>query len=398
MIDFSRLTPADLRSIGIRFETPEETEAFIDLMIEEAEIRVGDAISEGRTEDELDQFEQCITDDETEAWLNEYCPHFMTIIEDVNRQMEKELIQNRDRIPGAVITVPEDITAEEQIPEGYVSLSIDETEIQLEHIRNEKKAIREMYQQGLLSEKERETRMQDCFRRGFPDFLEENGLQISIEPKQWAWARNAFWEYKTNHRTEDLLLCPWLIYNRRNMGKGAASGDEAAAPEKLSVLKLMDEFHVPIDYFQPPRKGMPVPDASPSANQPDYYFIGWKIWKDDGGLLRDNFQPGSTIELTDHYGLKARIQVNSATDRNSKALLLGMSDYQGIGTIEGYTSSRPREIEIYVRNKTIDCLYCKREADDFGYPLWDEYETYERKKQELYYRMIEENIRETGQE
>ena len=50
MIDFSNFTPADLRKIGIRFRTTEEAQAFYYVIMEEVVVRVGQDISEGRTE------------------------------------------------------------------------------------------------------------------------------------------------------------------------------------------------------------------------------------------------------------------------------------------------------------------------------------------------------------
>ena len=387
MIDFSNFTPADLRKIGIRFKSTEEAQAFYEVIKEEMEVRVGQAISEGRTEKELQLFEDCATDEETEEWLNTYCPHFRTIIREAGEQMEKELIQYKDRIPGVIQQTTETIP----VKESSQSES-DKTERHILDAQRAMSKICRLYLMGMLSEDERQRRMQDCFRTYYLDYLHERNLQIKVDPARWAEFREAFLRHKGDSNLHDLSGQSWMIYSRNSKDRQVRSGDEATDQEKKDVIKLMDAFHVPIDYYEPVPEGVKCPDESPSAYKPDYWCVGWGIWGDDGGLLQDDFQLGSTIELIDHYGLKSRIQVNDKID-DDYVKMYGREHFAGIGTVEGYTGSRPRVIDIYTRNNKIDCLRFKKDADDNGHPIWEPYNRHMDKKQKILEKIITDNIK-----
>ena len=102
MIDFLNLDASALADAGIRFRTQKETDDFIGTIIEELEVRVGEAVSKGKPDDILELFESAQTDEEQEAWLDRYCPEYRDIVRSAQQQMEKELIQHRDEIPGNV--------------------------------------------------------------------------------------------------------------------------------------------------------------------------------------------------------------------------------------------------------------------------------------------------------
>ena len=386
MIDFSNFTPADLRKIGIRFQTAEEAQAFYEVVKEEMEVRVGRAISDGRTEKELEEFEDCETDEEMEAWLNAHCPHFRTIIQKAGEQMEKELIEYKDQIPGVIKDSDESATAGQTTQPGT-----DQTE---KHIQDAQRAMRKIcahYRRGALSEGERQRRMTDCFCTYYLDYLIDRNLRIRIDPAQWPEFREAFLKYKSDSSRYGLPGQSWLIYSRNSADKGTRHGDEATEQEKKDVIRLMDAFHIPVDYYEPVPADVKCPDDSHSVYDPDHCYVGWGIWKDDGGLLREDFRLGSTIELTDHYGLKARIQVNDKID-DKQGKLNGGDHYAGVGTVEGYTGPRPRVIDIFTRNGRIDCLRFKKEADDAGHPIWEPYNEYTDKKQKIQDQILKDNI------
>ena len=48
MIDFSNLNASALADAGIRFRTEKETDDFIRTIVEELEVRVGEAVSKGK--------------------------------------------------------------------------------------------------------------------------------------------------------------------------------------------------------------------------------------------------------------------------------------------------------------------------------------------------------------
>lgn len=138
------------------------------------------------------------------------------------------------------------------------------------------------------------------------------------------------------------------------------------------------------DGKQPPAGLEPLPE---DLIRPDYHaghfpddlIIGWDIWgalQNPQVMLDNAVHLKTPITLIDHHGLKTKVEGL----QNHKG-----STYIGFGTIEGYTSARPREIQITTGPKgQIRCLSTKQGKDDVNvfqrFPLWQEYH---RKMQEL---------------
>lgn len=91
-----------LASIGIRFKTKEETQAFAEIVQSELEIRIGTKIASRLSDEQLDEFDMCIESDDAREWLEENCPDFRDIVDNETKRMEKELISNIYMIPGVV--------------------------------------------------------------------------------------------------------------------------------------------------------------------------------------------------------------------------------------------------------------------------------------------------------
>ena len=101
-----------LASIGIRFETEEEAQAFAGIIQEELEIRIGTTIASRLSDEQLDEFDMCIESDDAREWLEENCPDYRDIVDNETERMEEELISNRSMIPGVIdISDDEDKTA-----------------------------------------------------------------------------------------------------------------------------------------------------------------------------------------------------------------------------------------------------------------------------------------------
>ena len=88
-----------LASIGIRFETEEEAQAFEYFFME---IRIGTKIASRLSDEQLDEFDMCIESDDAREWLEENCPDFRDIVDNETERMEEELISNISMIPGVV--------------------------------------------------------------------------------------------------------------------------------------------------------------------------------------------------------------------------------------------------------------------------------------------------------
>lgn len=84
------------------FRDPEDENAFADLMQETLEIRIGEHMSEGLTDDQLDEFEYMLDhdtpDEEIAEWLDEYCPNYRDIISEEEAKLKQEVLENRSRI------------------------------------------------------------------------------------------------------------------------------------------------------------------------------------------------------------------------------------------------------------------------------------------------------------
>lgn len=106
MVTFRKITFIELYAIGIRFKTKDEYDAFTRLIQEEYESRIRKAIARGRTAVEMAMLEACTTEEETNAWLDKYFPTYEDTVQEIEIQLEKELIQNRSKIPGVIYYPP----------------------------------------------------------------------------------------------------------------------------------------------------------------------------------------------------------------------------------------------------------------------------------------------------
>lgn len=158
-----------------------------------------------------------------------------------------------------------------------------------------------------------------------------------------------------------------------DMHRGVLTETEA---QNLFLQELQDVFV----NFQTIPEGIIIPDDH-LGHFPDEVVIGWDIWEDDGGLTKENFVLGDRIVLTDHYGLKAKIQVTEHLTSNRES---GSDiEFSGLGTVEGYTASEPKNIHIVVHNEQIHSLSFIMDQDDMvvfnSFPQWQKALEYRRK-------------------
>ena len=106
MIDFLNLTPNELKQIGIRFEALRDTNAFITIIKKEYTSRMKKMLESSLTEEEKKVYESLEAEDEIGAWAKTHSPAYQDAVEKVADQLEKELLQNKTRIPGTVYWPP----------------------------------------------------------------------------------------------------------------------------------------------------------------------------------------------------------------------------------------------------------------------------------------------------
>ena len=96
------LTKEFVEGLGVQ-EMPEaEMKAFLAHLQEEMEVRVGERISAEMSEAQVDEFEKLIdenADDQTTmAWLDQNCPQYKEIVQNVIAELKEEIKAGKDKI------------------------------------------------------------------------------------------------------------------------------------------------------------------------------------------------------------------------------------------------------------------------------------------------------------
>lgn len=100
MYEYNPLDIAGLKQIGIAFETDEESNAFAELIREELEVRIGEAISAKLTKEQLNEFDALHGQEEASAWLGANCPDYRQIVRQKAGEFKSELLRHRKSIDG----------------------------------------------------------------------------------------------------------------------------------------------------------------------------------------------------------------------------------------------------------------------------------------------------------
>ncbi|MBR3320256.1 hypothetical protein IKG20_03065 [Candidatus Saccharibacteria bacterium] len=87
-----------LREVGLVAMPDAQRKAFLEYAQEELEVRVGEEIAAGMTEDKMKEFEAAETDEETEKWLNENKPNYRELVDKTIAEFKDEISRNRDKI------------------------------------------------------------------------------------------------------------------------------------------------------------------------------------------------------------------------------------------------------------------------------------------------------------
>ena len=87
-----------LREVGLVAMPDAQRKAFLEYAQEELEVRVGEEIAAGMTEDKMKEFEAAETDEETEKWLNENKPNYRELVDKTIAELKDEISRNRDKI------------------------------------------------------------------------------------------------------------------------------------------------------------------------------------------------------------------------------------------------------------------------------------------------------------
>ena len=87
-----------LTEVGLQEMPENQKEVFLKYVEEEVQVRVGEKIAEGVSEEKLAEFEEIDDSLEARKWLLRYKPDFEKIIDGVVDEIKKEIVANREMI------------------------------------------------------------------------------------------------------------------------------------------------------------------------------------------------------------------------------------------------------------------------------------------------------------
>lgn len=196
-------------------------------------------------------------------------------------------------------------------------------------------------------------------------FLSDHGIRTRITEDNWSQVLDDYENWKQGKSTNDNCKNPWLGYHIYS-----EEARNASQEEKNIFFKKMEFFGFPVEYYEPLPKHVPRPFVG--AFQTDVYI------EDDGEFCNSSDPVGETFIFTDAYGLKSKIEIQDTIEwMQAFENPYGRQVYSGVGTIEGYTSSNPTQIEVcQQKDQQIHLIFSMRNEDyDVfrNFPLWKEY-------------------------
>lgn len=90
-----------LQEMGLSAMPEEEKRRFLDYIQEELEVRIGERISRGLTDEQLRQFDLITDQVEATEWLEKNRPDYREIVTSTIEEMKEEIRANRAKLIGA---------------------------------------------------------------------------------------------------------------------------------------------------------------------------------------------------------------------------------------------------------------------------------------------------------
>ena len=87
-----------LQEMGLASMPEEQKRAFLDYVQEELEVRIGERISKGLTETQLNEFDMISDTVEAAAWLEKNRPDYREIVNRTIEEMKQEIRANRSKL------------------------------------------------------------------------------------------------------------------------------------------------------------------------------------------------------------------------------------------------------------------------------------------------------------
>ncbi len=90
-----------LQEMGLSAMPEEQKQKFLDYIQEELEIRIGERISRGLSEEQLNEFDMISDPAEAAKWLEKNRPDYREIVSRTIEEMKAEIRANRAKLVGA---------------------------------------------------------------------------------------------------------------------------------------------------------------------------------------------------------------------------------------------------------------------------------------------------------
>jgi len=90
-----------LQEMGLQAMPEDQKQKFLDYVQEELEVRIGERISKGLTEVQLNEFDMITDPLEAAKWLEKNRPDYREIVSRTIEEMKEEIRANRAKLVGA---------------------------------------------------------------------------------------------------------------------------------------------------------------------------------------------------------------------------------------------------------------------------------------------------------
>ncbi len=87
-----------LQEMGLSAMPEDQKQAFLDYVQEELEVRIGERISKGLTETQLNEFDMITDQSEATKWLEKNRPDYREIVTRTINEMKEEIRANRAKL------------------------------------------------------------------------------------------------------------------------------------------------------------------------------------------------------------------------------------------------------------------------------------------------------------
>lgn len=90
-----------LQEMGLTAMPEDQKQKFLDYVQEELEVRIGERISKGLTQTQLNEFDMITDPAEAANWLEKNRPDYREIVNRTIEEMKEEIRANRSKLVGA---------------------------------------------------------------------------------------------------------------------------------------------------------------------------------------------------------------------------------------------------------------------------------------------------------